>query len=223
MNASGWVCHTGFMKYSQQITVFGATGRVGRIVVELLLERGYNVIAAVHGHNSLSRHDHMVTRVVDIYDMASVAEALRGSSVVISALGSWGTKRKDILTVGMTNIIPAMEKMNIRRIVSLTGADARATNDRLGLIHRLTHLGLGIVAAKILRDGERHIELLESSPLQYTVIRSPIMCSRDKVGYGVLSLHRPLPWQQISYQYVAEAMVRSIESDEWVRQAPYIS
>jgi putative NADH-flavin reductase len=215
--------HTEDMERHKQITVFGASGQIGRRVVELLLDRGYNVVAAMHGHNPLSDHEYLTVVPVDIYDAASVEQALEGSSVVISALGSWGTKRKDILTVGMQHIIPAMEKLQIRRIVSLTGADARAAGDKMGLVHQLTHIALGAVAPKILKDGEQHITMLENSSLEWTVIRSPIMSAANSVGYGVLSLHRPLPWQRISRQYVAEAMVRAIEDDEWVRQAPYIS
>ena len=211
------------MEGPRQITVFGASGQIGRRVVELLLERGYKVIAAVHGHNPLPEHEHLTVVTVDIYDAVSVEQAMNGSSVIISALGSWGTKRKDILTVGMRYIIPAMEKLQIRRIVSLTGADARAAGDKMRIIHRLTHIALGVVAPKILRDGEQHIALLGQSQLDWTVVRSPIMSSADNVGYGVLSLHRPLPWQRISRQYVAEAMVRVIEDNEWARQAPYIS
>ena len=211
------------MKHPHQITVFGASGQIGRRVVALLLERGYKVVAAVHGHNPLPAHEYLTVMTVDIYDTASVERALHGSDVVMSALGSWGTKRKDILTVGVQHIIPSMEKLQIGRIISLTGADARAAGDKMGIIHRLTHLALSIVAPKILKDGERHIDMLQSSSLEWTIVRSPIMSSANNVGYGVLSLHRPLPWQRISRQYVAEAMVRSVEDDEWVRQAPYIS
>ncbi|HEX7483614.1 MAG TPA: NAD(P)H-binding protein [Candidatus Saccharimonadales bacterium] len=211
------------MESKRQITVFGANGGVGQGVVRLLLERGYIVVAAVHSESRLPAHENLRVVTADIYDAVSVEQAVAGSSAVISALGSWGTKRKDILTIGMTNIIPAMEVNGIRRIVSVTGADARATGDKMGLIHRLTHLALGIMASKVLRDGERHTDLLEKSDLDWTVIRSPIMSSRDNVGYGVLSLHRPMPWQRVSRRYVVEAIARSLENDEWLQQAPYIS
>lgn len=208
---------------NQQITVFGANGGVGQGVVNLLLERGYNVVAAVHNESHLPMHENLRVVKADVYDAKSIEQALTGSDAVISALGSWGTKRKDILTIGMANSIPIMKANGIRRIVSVTGADARALGDKMGLIHRLTHLAFSIVASKVLRDGERHTALLEQSNLDWTVIRSPIMSSRDNVGFGVLSLHRPLPWQQVSRRYVVEAMVQSIEDDEWIGKAPYIS
>jgi putative NADH-flavin reductase len=207
----------------QQVTVFGANGRVGRLVVAGLLQRGYRVVAAVHSDKNLPDHDNLTILSVDIYDAASIERALQGSDAVVSALGSWGTKRKDILTVGMTNIIPVMERLRIVRIVSLTGADARATGDKMGLMHRMTHLMLGIIAPRILRDGERHIALLEQSQLDWAIVRSPIMSKGKSVGHGVLSMYRPLPWQRISYQYVAEAMVQSLDTDEWLQKAPYIS
>lgn len=211
------------MESKRQITVFGANGGVGQDVVRLLLERGYSVVAAVHSESRLPAHENLRVVKADVYDVMSIERAVAGSHAVISALGSWGTNRKDILTVGMTNIIPIMKASGIRRIVSVTGADARATGDKMGLIHRLTHMALGIVASKVLRDGERHTDLLEKSDLDWTVIRSPIMSSHDNVGYGVLSLHRPLPWQRVSRRYVVESMVRSLEDDEWLQQPPYIS
>jgi putative NADH-flavin reductase len=217
------MCHTKDMTNYRQVTVFGANGRVGQLVVAGLLRRGYLVVAAVHNHSHLPTHDNLSVVPADIYDAASVERALEGSDAVISTLGSWGTKRKDILTAGMQHIIPAMEKQQITRIISLTGADARAAGDKMGVVHRLTHLALNMVAPKILRDGEQHITLLEQSQLDWTIVRSPIMSKGKSVGRGVLSTYRPLPWQRISYQYVAETMICCLEKDEWVRQAPYIS
>lgn len=210
------------MNSDSQITVFGATGQVGRQVVALLLARGYWVVAAIHGDSHFPAHDRLSTVSVDIYDSTSVAKALEGSTLVVSALGSWGTKRKDVLTAGMQAIIPAMNAQSIHRIVSLTGADARAAGDQLGIIHRLMHIAIGVMAPKILRDGERHIALLEASNLDWTALRSPIMSSRDGVGNGELTMRRPLPWQRISRSYVANAIVTLIADTTQSNQAPYI-
>ncbi len=210
------------MKNDIQVTVFGATGQVGRRIVTLLLAHGVRVVAAVHGDNILPAHDRLTILAVDIYDADSVARALKGSTAVISALGSWGTKRQDVLTVGMKHIVAGMQAQSMMRLISLTGAEARATGDQLGLIHRLMHTALLVVASKILRDGEYHIGLLEVSELDWTVIRSPIMSNTDSVSAGVLSKSRPLPWQRISRQAVSMAMVQLLDDDGWNKQAPYI-
>lgn len=209
----------------QQVTVFGANGKVGSLVVVELLKRDYDVVAFVHNKSHLPDSPHLKLFRGDIYNANSVDEALVGSSIVVSALGSWGTPKKDILTVGMSNIIPSMQRRGISRIVSLTGAEARASGDHLGVIHRLMHLLLGIVAGKVLADGERHVTQLENSQLDWTVIRSPIMApntSKELTAYR-LTMKRPMPWVIINRRRVVLSIVDAVDNQDWNRQAPFVS
>ena len=210
------------MNTNGQVTVFGANGRIGRLVVAALQAQNIRVIAAVHNRHVFTESDSLRVVKMDIYDSESVARALQGSNIVISTLGSWGTKRKDVLTVGMKNIVTAMQQQSISRIISLTGAESRAPGDKLGLIHRAMHLALSIMAGKILRDGEAHITLLANSQLNWTVIRSPIMSDSKRAGHGQLTLSRPYPWQLISRHCVVDSIVSCAVDESWVKQAPFI-
>lgn len=209
------------MKSSQKIVVFGASGRVGSLVVKYALDAGYDVVAFVHRHHQLPDNPALTIIQGDIYVTEDVLNAIKGVDIVVSALGSWGTKRKDVLSSAMASIIPAMQQHGVTRIVSLTGAEARASGDHLGIIHRFAHVGIGMTAGKILRDGERHIEALEQSRLDWTVIRSPIMTSRPVQKY-TLSNHRPTPWALIQRTAVARAMVDQLSDETYIRQAPFI-
>lgn len=208
----------------EQVTVFGANGAVGRQVVTEAIARGYQVVAFVHSHSQLE--DGPQLRIVrgDVYRSEDVDAALEGSDSVISALGSWGTPTKDVLTVGMRNMISGMQRHGIRRIVSLTGSEARASGDHLGLIHRVAHMLLGIVAGKILRDGEQHIVQLEASDLDWTVIRSPIMSSRPvrTTGYR-LTMKRSLPWSTVSRRHVVVALIDALHDHTWKQKAPFVA
>jgi putative NADH-flavin reductase len=209
---------------NNQVTVFGANGRVGSLVVAELLLRGYAVVAFVHNTHQLPANDQLQIVQGDIYNMQDVDRAIRGSSAVISALGSWGTPKKNILTAGMTNIINGMQRQSISKIVSLTGADARASGDVLSVVHRVMHLGLTIVAGRVLHDGERHIELLHQSNLDWSVVRSPIMSSdRTDDEQYVLSSSRPLPWQTIPRRLVVLALADLLHDTTWQQKSPYIS
>lgn len=205
-----------------KILVFGANGKVGSLVTEQALDNGHSVTAFVHGDSSLKPHPSLSIHQGDIYDEMSVSDAVQGQDIVISCLGSWGTPHKDILTQGMKGIIPAMQAASIRRIVSLTGADASAPGDGKSVIHSLSHLLLSIVAPKILRDGERHIELLRDSNLEWTVIRSPVMNDRGSIDSD-LSSRRPVPWKTINRNAVAKAMLTCALSSEYNQAAPYIT
>lgn len=204
------------------ITVFGANGKVGSLVVEKAINEGHKVVAFVHGLDSLTNHKNLKVVQGDIYSARAVDDAIKGAEVVISALGSWRTPQKNILTEGMQNIIPAMQKHSIKRIISLTGHDARWNQDELSMIHRLSHLVLAIVSPKVLHDGEKHIELLDQSMLDWTVLRSPVMNELGRLPYR-LTTKRPMPWQTIHRHCVAQAMVDQCEAKTYIRSAPYIT
>lgn len=203
-----------------KITIFGANGKVGKSLVEDVLDEGHEVVAFVHSHHELATRQGLTIIQGDVHRVEDVERALLGSDAVMSALGSWGTKTKDVLSSAMSTIIPIMQKHTISRIISLTGAEARAKGDNLGFIHRVAHALAHIFTGKILRDGEEHIALLEKSNLDWTVIRSPIMKSK-KGGVFSLTDDRPLPWMSISRDAVVEAMVNEL-SEPHSQQAPFV-
>ncbi|MCA9335061.1 NAD(P)H-binding protein [Candidatus Saccharibacteria bacterium] len=197
------------MTSPKTIVVFGSAGRVGSLVTTYLLEQGYNVVAFVHRHHNLPDHPNITIMQGDIYAKKDVDKALANADAVISTLSSWGTARKDVLHTAMQHIVPAMKIHGIDRIISLTGAEARATNDKLGIIHRFAHFGISIIGKKVLQDGELHIAELERSNLNWLVVRSPIMRSGASHSYK-LDNHRPHPWALINRESVARAMVDQI-------------
>jgi putative NADH-flavin reductase len=177
-----------------KLVIFGAGGKVGQKVVVEALRRGHEVTAFVHrSKGELSGNSQLVVVQGDIHVTQDVKNALAGQAAVISALGSWGTPSKDILASAMRQIIPAMEQTGMKRIVTLTGNGASDLNDKPNLIDKLMHTFLGLMAAKILDDGEEHLRLLRNSQLAWTTLRSPVMSNGGGVkadyqttssGYG---------------------------------------
>jgi putative NADH-flavin reductase len=204
-----------------QITVFGANGKVGRQVVTIGLRRKHKIVAFVHSYSAFSKHPSLTVVQGDVYSPTDVKKALKGSEAVISALGSWGTPKKNILSAGMCNIIPAMKDLGIKRIVSLTGADARDRGDKPGILNRLSRWLLKAVAPKILFDGEEHIRLLRKSSLDWTVLRSPLMIG---VGSSQYFLRSKLiaPWRTIHRTAVAKCQLDLLEHTRYIRQSPVI-
>jgi putative NADH-flavin reductase len=202
-----------------QITVFGASGKVGRLVVEEALSRGHSVVAFVH-RSKLPATNNLTVIQGNVYKLSDVTKAVQGSGAVISALGSWGTKRKDVTEQGMANIIPAMEAVGIKRVISVTGHGASAPGDKFEPVHEFSRLLLKLLAAKILRDGEKHIQRLHGSSLEWTVIRSPVM--NNRVGGYKISLSRPWPLATVGRHSVADCLVDLAENREYMRKAPYI-
>jgi len=207
-----------------QIVVFGASGKVGRIVVAELLKDGHKVIAFVHSTNPFNSDDNLRIFKGDIHSDNDVEEATKGVNIVICTLGSWGTKKKDVVSSGMKNIITSMKANNISRVVSITGADALAPDDKKTILSKMTHLLISLSPAKtILKDGEKHIELLTESKLNWSILRSPAMNNRGNSKYYRITDKRPKPWQTINRKSVALAIVALIIDQNSYQKSPFIA
>lgn len=203
------------------IAVFGASGNIGKRVTRLLLERGHTVTALTHHATSLPTHPNLKVTQGDIHNRTDVEAVLREADVVISTLGSWGTKQKDILTAAMSNIVPIMESQGITRVISLTGAGVLLPSDSVAWYDRLNVALLAIIAPKILHDGENHLKILAASQLDWTVVRSPVMTNQLSHGYRLQS-QPPLAWTTVSRDQVAQAIVDLIESKDYAQSAPFV-
>lgn len=205
-----------------RITIFGASGKIGQLVTKQLISEGHHVTAFVHSKNPFGNDQKVNIVKGDIHNQLEVFKAVSGSDIIISTLGSWGTKEKDIVSSGMASIIDAAKRSKVSRIISLTGVDAHSKNDNLTLFSRITHLLITYSPAKkILQDGEDHIRMLESSNLSYTVLRSPIMNYRGKSSYKLIN-KAPYPWQTINRNAVAKSIVDQVSSSKYINKCPYI-
>lgn len=190
-----------------KVTVLGANGRVGRMVVDELMLRNYDVVAMVHRSNPFSDAGGLQVVTGDVHNKDDVLHAVEGSDVVISTLGSWGTKQKDIVSSAAQVLVDlAAEGVFTGRVVTLTGADARMAGERPTFWQKALRPIFTIIAKKILQDGEDHLVILEESSLQWVCLRSPFMRSWGPKGYRILGL-APLPWQTIHRHSVALALV----------------
>lgn len=206
-----------------RVTIFGASGKVGQLVTEKLLDAGYEVVAFVHNSSPFPKTSGLVIVQGDIHNLEDVIHAVKGSQIIISTLGSWGTKTKDIVSNGMKNIIEAMSKSHVIRVVSLTGSDAIASSDKPTIVDRVIHSFLKFSPARnILSDGEDHIRVLENSGTQWTVLRSPIMNTRGDAERSIITMQKPKPWETVNRQSVADAIVHLMHDKNFYKQAPFI-
>lgn len=206
---------------NMQITVFGASGRVGQQVVNMALAGGYDVVASVHSHNPFEGHNRLKVISGDVNDPKAVKDALDGSQAVISALGSWGTKDKNVLSQGMKAIIPAMESADIKRLITLTGSGAIWSGDKPNFIDKSSHVFIALAARKILLDSEDHFRQLDASSLDWTCIRSPIMSSGPARGYK-LNFKAPSVIERVPREDVVKAIIDQLSDEQFIRSSPHI-
>jgi uncharacterized protein YbjT (DUF2867 family) len=137
------------METGSKIAVAGATGRVGRHVVDLLEARGYDVAAMSRAHG------------VDVVTGEGVAEAIAGASCIIDAATGSSPDRAEatrFFTAASRNLQDAGVRAGVQRmvVVSIIGTDrfsdgynaAKAEHERLALA--------GPIPVRILRAAQFH-------------------------------------------------------------------
>lgn len=98
------------------ITIFGATGRVGHEFLRRALEDGHKVTALVRTPSKLTQHENLTILTGDVRSATDVEEAVKGADAAFSAIG---TDKTTTLTESVPLIINAMKQNKVKRIITI--------------------------------------------------------------------------------------------------------
>ena len=119
-----------------KILVFGASGATGYNLVSQALEKGHHVRAFVRDPSKLKiENKNLSIFQGDVSNYQQVEDAVKDQEVVISALGaSTPLKRNFILIKGIENIVAAMTKFHVERIVYQSFLGVKENRKELGFL-----------------------------------------------------------------------------------------
>jgi putative NADH-flavin reductase len=208
-----------------RITIFGATGGTGKQLVEQALEAGNDVVAYVRNPSKLDmNHKHLTIVQGELTDQALIERAVRGANAVISVLGPRGGSKSKPLTEGMQNIIAAMKKQGVRRLIISSTLSAKDPNDlpefRARALVNLVKLTMHAAYEEIISVAET----VRASDLDWTIVRLTMLNDKPKSGkvrVGYVGKGEVRTW--ISRADVADFMLKQVEDTKYLRQAPAIS
>lgn len=121
-----------------QITVFGATGGVGKELVKQGLQRGYAVTAVVREARRLplTGPGLRVATIAALDDPGTLIPVIRGSDAVLSALGPRGRKDGPVVSSSIRAIVSAMDACSTRRFVGVSAAPVGPMAEGESLVNR---------------------------------------------------------------------------------------
>lgn len=207
-----------------RITIFGATGRTGRQLVEQALAAGHEVVAFVRTPSKLSIDDDRLSIVQDdIQDAKAVEEAVAGADAVLSVLGPTSNEPVYEVSRGMENILAAMQEQGVSRLVQSVGAGVGDPSDQPGLFDRAIKVLLKLMSRYVYEDMVRVNDQIRASDLDWTLVRVPMLTddppgSDLRIGYlgqGV--------GPRVSRSDLAAFMLKQADDDAYLHQAPVIS
>jgi nucleoside-diphosphate-sugar epimerase len=210
-----------------KVTVFGATGQIGRLVVADLLAGGHRVTAYVRNPGKLEHDDpHLVTVTGELSDKDRVRQSIQGADAVISALGpslKRGAKGTPI-TEGTRNIVDAMEAENVRRYVGLATPSVRDERDAPTLKAKILPVVAGLLFPNALDELVGMTTAVTQSGLDWTIAR--ITSPNNKPSKGNLRvgyLGRDKVGSAMSRADIATFLVAQLSDSTYSQAAPAIS
>ncbi|MBV7508162.1 NAD(P)H-binding protein [Bacillus sp. sid0103] len=162
------------------ICLFGATGRVGTIILEHALSKEHSVRALVRDRRKLTiSNDGLHIIEGNVINETDIANSLMGSDVVISALNTAGTTT---LSESMPFIIKHMKEQGILRIITIGTAGILQARSA----PHLYRFQSSESKRKSTRDAEEHLRaylLLKDSGLDWTVVCPTYLPVGERIGH----------------------------------------
>lgn len=200
-----------------KIIVFGATGGVGRHVVNQALQTGDEVTAFVRDLTKLQiENDHLHVVRGDATNAEEVSAAIAGHDAVISCLGSNKMVAKSTQLEEMTqHIVAGMEAHHVKRIVYTASA---------GINNELPGVGGKMVMKmlqNVLTDHRHAVDLIQAhKDLQYTIVRPLGLTNDDYTGeYREAKEGVPENARNIPRADVAHFILKALGDDTYIGES----
>jgi len=206
------------------LVIFGASGRLGRKIVEGALTAGHRVRAFVRTPSKFTlQHPHLTLFKGDSMDGGAVRSAIADQQAVISALGPERPPIPEMMEISAKNIVAAMKEHGIYRLVSTTGAGVWQVQDQPKSIDYLMAILLNVFAKEVIRDSFANVDVIKASRLDWTIVRFPRLTEAARTGKYRVGFINKESSSQLSRADAAEFILKELTEKKWVRQAPLVS
>lgn len=206
------------------LTVFGATGMVGNVVLEQALSKDFIVKAFGRNIEKLldSTNRDLISIKGYVFDEHEVYDAIKGSDAIISALGGAFDGSDKSRSLGIKNIVKQMQKANVNRII-VVGSTSVLNADETHLYVDLPdftpmYLPVGL-------EHKKAYEYLKECTLDWTMVCPPEIVNQTANGkYVTTANYLPEPnYKKISVGNLVSFMLKELTENKYVNQRVGIS
>lgn len=217
-----------------KVLVIGATGGSGRAAVNHLLSAGHTVTVFSRRAQPTAidaASERLCSFVGDAMDAAAVERAVQGQDAVIVALGIsenalrvrlLGPARTplDVRSAGTRNVIAAMRKHGVRRLVVQTTFGVGETRDKLDLINKLFFT---LLLKPQIADTEVQNEEVSASGLDWVIAQPVHLTDGAEDDLPFISTKGETAKMKVSRNSVARFLADAVASPTFVRKTVALS
>ena len=220
------------MEQAQNVLVVGATGGTGRATVEALLKRGHRVTAFSRRARSMDIDSDRVTlvngdatnpddvdRVVAGHDAVVVTLGITENPIRVRLLGAAKTAN-DVRSVGTRNVIAAMRKHGVRRLIVQS---SYGVGDTRGQLRWLDRLFFSLLLKPQIADTElQEVEVRESG-IDWTLAQPVHLTDEESDDVPFASPQGQVREWKISRNGVAQFLADAVQGREHVGRSVALS
>lgn len=205
------------------VAVFGATGGIGAAVVARLRADSIAVRALTRDASKLQAEPGLTVVAGDIADPEAVERTVAGADAVIWAAGATrnAADQVGLFETGARNLVAAMERNGVTRLVGLSGAGITLVGERKPFGGRLISAVVGLLVRHVVAAKQREYEVFRSSTLDWTLVRPPRVVPGGATGRVVIADR--LRSRSVTQGDLGVALVGLAGNREHLRAAPYVS
>lgn len=207
-----------------KLIVFGATGTVGKHVVQQALEQGHEVAAFSRNPQNLNlSHPKLKLAKGDVNQLSDCETALKGMEAAIITLGSGKSRKNTVRSVGTQNIIEAMQKQGVDRLICQTTLGCGDSQGNLNFFWK--HIMFGWFLKPVFLDHELQESLVSQSRLKWSLVRPSAFTDGERTGrydHGFKADARGLKLK-IARADVADFILKELKTNQYVHQAAGVS
>lgn len=205
-----------------KLIIFGATGTVGRHLVEQALAQGHDVTAFARHPGALAlQHPRLTRRTGDVLNPSDVKAAMRGHDAALIALGAG--RKGTVRAAGTRNIVDAMREQGPRRLVCETTLGVGDSRPLLNFFWK--RIMFGLLLRPAYADHVAQEAIIRQSDLDWVIVRpgafidGPVT-GRYKHGFPATEKNLTL---KIARADVADFMLRQLTDNTYLRRTPSLS
>jgi uncharacterized protein YbjT (DUF2867 family) len=214
-----------------KLTVFAATGGVGRQILDQALAAGHDLTAVARNPSTLPAAVRAVPADLRTVDPAALEPAVAGADAVLSGLGPRSRSDAGIASVGTRAIVQAMQGTGVRRIVAVSAAPVATVaspgrpdpprhdpGDGFVMRHLLAP-ALVATLREVYADLALMEDVLRDSGLDWTAVRPPRLTNRPPTSTYRTEIGRNLRrGLLVSRADVAHLMLAVLDRPETIGQ-----
>ena len=144
-------------------------------------------------------------------------------NAVICVLSPVKGSPKGMLPVGVENILNAMKRQQVKRLIYMTGAGIDMPDDKTQLMNHIIKFALKTMAGDVLKQSEFAARKVQNSGLAWTMLRAPMLNDNPHSGQYRVGWVGVNTGPRLSRADAADFLLKQLTDTAYLGKAPAVS